>query len=245
MKRKIHILGSGNAAKRHREAIERLPALYTIVNYDKADIVVCAGKPADNYRNAATALFNMKDTIIEKPFAANLRELEQLGELESMYGWRVYPVLNYRFSNQCVYVADEPAFIWKRDPSYYDGWRGKKETALGGVIMSHGIHFIDIAISRYGSVGTVFCETDISDDYYCSDVETYARVILGFSTGHTIEIALDIVPYAETTAPPNPGWDHFYENLDSAPRLEELYHLQQVIDACYESAAQERWVTIS
>ncbi len=242
MKRKIHILGSGNAAKRHREAIERLPALYTIVNYDKADIVVCAGKPADNYRNAATALFDLKDAIIEKPFAANFRELEQLSELERMYWWRVYPVLNYRHLPD-VHLAYD-SLVWKRDPSYYEGWRGRKETAFGGVIVSHGIHFIDHLISGNGPVEVVYCATCSDPDYHC-EVETSALIILGYASGRTLEFTLDIVTHKETSAPPNPGWDHFYENLDSAPRLEELYHLQQVIDACYESARLERWVTIS
>ncbi len=242
MKRKIHILGSGNAAKRHREAIERLPALYTVVNCREADIVVCASKPYMNQFYARAAMSSGKDVILEKPFGKDIADLSDLRMLEHLCNQRIYPVLNYR--NLRTGSPDGVSWRWRRDPSYYEGWRGRKETAFGGVIMSHGIHFIDMALRMYGEVGVVHCMTSTSEDYHC-DVETCAEVVLGFSTGRTLSMNLLISTIVPTSAPTNPGWDHFYENLDSAPRLEELYHLQQVIDACYESAREERWVTIS
>ena len=172
MKRKIHILGSGNAAKRHREAIERLPALYTIVNYSEADIVVCAGTPGQNVMSARRAMIHRKNVILEKPFARDCSELETLLRFERYRNVRVYPVLNYR--NLMTGSPDGHSWVWNRDPSYYDGWRGKKDDAFGGVIMSHGIHFIDMALRMYGEVGAVHCVTGTSEDYHC-EVETYGR----------------------------------------------------------------------
>jgi predicted dehydrogenase len=244
VKRKIHILGSGNAAKRHREAIERLPALYTIVNYDKADIVDCCGIPYKNKHNALVALRNGKDAILEKPFARDWNSLRNLVVAEEHYGRRVYPVLNYRWRGNPWHAQ---CMRWNRPASYYEGehdWRSRKETAFGGVLTSHGLHFIDRKIIDHGPVGAVFCETETDPDYIC-EVETFASVVLGFASGYTTRISFEITPRKETYAPPNPGWDHFFEDLDSAPRLKELYHLQAVIDACYQSAAQERWITVS
>lgn len=241
MKRKIHILGSGNAAKRHREAIERFPEVYTITGYEEADIVDCCGIPAKNYANALVALRNGADVILEKPFAKDEVCLFQLVDLEKETGQRVYPVLNYRNTNSSW---DARVMRWARPLPYYYGWRRNKEEAFGGVIMSHGIHFIDRKILDHGEVGAVLCKTESNSDYNC-EVETSASITLGFASGYTTKASFEITPRVEHYAPPNPGWDHFFKDLDSAPRLKELYHLQAVIDACYQSAAQERWVTVS
>lgn len=202
----------------------------------------CCGIPATNYEHASSALLNGKDVILEKPFARDEIFLDVLIADEEDSDRRVYPVLNYQGLR--TGSPDGVSWRWRRDPDYYDGWRGKKGQAFGGVIMSHGIHFIDMALRMYGEVGAVHCVTSTSKDYDC-DVETCAEVVLGFSTGRTLSMNLLISTNIPTSAPANPGWDHFFKDLDSAPRLKELYHLQAVIDACYQSAQEERWVTVS
>ncbi len=239
MKRKIHILGSGHAANKHREAIERFPEVYTITGYEEADIVDICTK---NYRHCALAtkiLIDRKDVILEKPFAREVTGLRTLLGFSKQCGKRVYPVLNYRelkVSNQ--------ALIWRRDTEYYSGWRGDICQAWGGVIMSHGIHFIDNAIYNYGLVKSVFCMTD-THPAYDVDVETEALIVLQFSTGYTRPIRLTISPKLPQNAPDNPGWDDFFADLDRAPELSTLVHLQKVIDACYQSAASSNMVTLS
>jgi len=238
--KKIHILGSsGNAGRKHMEAIKQLPELYTITDYDDADIIDICTPNWLHVSHTTDALLSGKDCIVEKPFCANLGELETLQHYEMKTGRRVYPILNYRELSICDYNM-----TWKRSPDYYQGWRGKYDTALGGVILSHGIHMIDHAIYAHGKVSSLECETRSNPVYAC-EVETEAQISLTFETGRSLSIQLEVSPDKPTKAPPNPGYLDFFKNLDKAPRLSELYHLQEVLDACYAASRSSSIIKLS
>ena len=49
---------------------------------------------------------------------------------------------------------------WNRKPEYYAvPWRGKWETELGGVLVTHAIHLHDMLTFLMGPVASVFCRT--------------------------------------------------------------------------------------
>lgn len=236
---KIHVLGSsGNAGRKHLEAIKQLPELYTITDYDDADVIDICTPNFCHFDYAKDALERGKDCVVEKPFCDDLDYHKCLHRFEKCSGKRVYPILNYRGSSISLYEG-----TWNRPIDYYAGWRGCEKMALGGVILSHGIHLIDYAICERGPVSTVECLMS-SDPRYACEVETRAEIILTFETGRSLTIHLEISPDKEQNAPANPGYIDFFKNLDKAPRLSELYHLQEVLDACYAAARSSSIVTL-
>jgi predicted dehydrogenase len=238
--KKIHILGmSGHAGQKHREAIEQLQGLYSLSSYEEADIIDICTPNYKHLPDAHHALTTGNDCIIEKPICNFTPDLLHLCDVEDHENARAYPVLQYRNTDILSYHC-----IWQRSPDYYAGWRGKYRTALGGVILSHGIHLIDHAICQYGRVACVECET-WSDPRYACEVETKAEIQLVFSGGRSRSIHLEISPDKPTFAPANPGYLDFFRNLDKAPRLSEIYHLQEVLDACYAASRSSSIITLS
>jgi predicted dehydrogenase len=223
---KIHILGSGSAAKRHREAIERLPELYTISDYGDANIIDICTPNYLHFGPAIDMLIDGKDCIVEKPICANLEDFGVLVSTVRKYGRTIHPVMQYRHTPINSYQA-----VWNRPPSYYEGWRGKRSTALGGVIMSHGIHLIDHAIWRHGPATVVHCETWTDTRYDC-DVETGAELSLSFRDGETLDFRFEIDPDMPQDAPSNPGYDDFFLRLGDIT-LESVRPVMEVIDQCY------------
>jgi predicted dehydrogenase len=49
---------------------------------------------------------------------------------------------------------------WRRTPAYYETpWRGRRETELGGVLLTHAIHSHDLLTYLMGPVASVFART--------------------------------------------------------------------------------------
>lgn len=145
---KVGIIGSGNAAAKHRAAFAELPDLWQITEATKADVVSICTPPYRHFKQADTALKRDQHAIVEKPLCGSLAECEELSELERISGKRVFPIFQYRFAP--AYDPVPPAYYWSRDSAYYAGWRGQWTAALGGVLTSHAIHIFDRLIHKHG-----------------------------------------------------------------------------------------------
>jgi len=104
------------------------------------------------------------DAICEKPLVLNPWNLDQLQELESETGKKVYTILQLRTHPSIIELKnkienDEPnkkydinlSYITSRGPWYRYSWKGD-EAKSGGVTTNIGIHFFDMLIWLFGKV---------------------------------------------------------------------------------------------
>lgn len=237
--RKVSILGSGNAAEKHRQAFEQLPDLYTISDYESADIIDICTPNSMHFNQACHSLMSGKDILLEKPPCGSLEQMNTLLSLDdiSRYGL-VYPVFQYR-DIPIGAIGDETS-VFIRNPSYYSGWRGSYDDAIGGCVISHMIHDISRIVHQYGNIDVVAALglrfRGGESDYPGVEVETRASVkfIAGDKFFYRTVI---ITPNGDTQHTPNPGYVDYFRNLDkSCPSLEETRHIMEVVTACYYSA---------
>ena len=152
--------------------------------------------PPDLHRPMAMrALEQGFDVVCEKPLAGSLADVDAIAACEAESRGRLMPIFQYRFGRgiermRRLLDADVPgkAFVasvetfWRRDASYYAvEWRGRFDTELGGVCVSHAIHSHDLLVSLLGPVNRVFAHVDTR----VNDIETEdcAVATLRFDSG--------------------------------------------------------------
>ena len=104
------------------------------------------------------------DAICEKPLVLNPWNLDQLQEIESETGKKVYTILQLRVHPSLAAIKKEIekkkstekhdvvlTYITSRGPWYNYSWKGREEVS-GGVATNIGIHFFDMLIWMFGSV---------------------------------------------------------------------------------------------
>ncbi len=137
------------------------------------DVVALCTPPALHRAQVEAALRAGKDVICEKPLVASVREVDELAAIAAETGRTVMPVFQYRFGNglqklkalvdQGVagrpYVANID-LAWNRGTDYYAApWRGRWETELGGVLLGHAMHLLDMAVLILGPPVAVWART--------------------------------------------------------------------------------------
>mgnify|MGYP006432494173 CR=1 FL=1 len=104
------------------------------------------------------------NAICEKPLVISPWNLDQLAELETEFGRRVYTVLQLRLHPDLAALKrsldaaprrDKPevelTYITRRGSWYAVSWKGRPEKS-GGVAMNIGIHFFDLLLWLFGPV---------------------------------------------------------------------------------------------
>jgi UDP-N-acetyl-2-amino-2-deoxyglucuronate dehydrogenase len=100
--------------------------------------------------------------LCEKPLVISPWNLEQLAQIESEAGRRVYTVLQLRLHPEVIRLkaeldaqsprqrADvELTYVTRRGPWYHQSWKGNVEKS-GSLAMNIGIHFFDLLIHLFG-----------------------------------------------------------------------------------------------
>ena len=123
-----------------------------------------------NYLHDAHVRLAMRlhaDAICEKPLVVSPWNLDQLVELESEYGRRVYTVLQLREHPALLALRARITggasaasgrkhdvvltYVTRRGPWYFVSWKGSPEKS-GGVAMNIGVHFFDLLGWLFGKV---------------------------------------------------------------------------------------------
>jgi predicted dehydrogenase len=245
----IAILGSGNAAAKHRKAFGELPESWTVTSIVNADDISICTIPHLHYREAAHSLMAGLHVIVEKPLCGSLAECDKLAELEHTTGKRVFPIFQHRAT---LTVPPDGHFHFKRDSSYYKGWRGRWEEALGGVLTSHGIHVFDHMLDERGPVTRVYAS--ILTANYPTWVEDAASISITFEDGTGKAISFSTSPHG-SSAPlgdSHAGYVAQFHNIHRAITTGEeptvtLTQARQSIElltACYKSAYLSKPVTL-
>jgi predicted dehydrogenase len=134
---------------------ERYEDVLAMDDLDVVDICTPPGLHVEMVRGALTA---GKHAVCEKPLAASLAEVDALAACERETGRRVMPIFQYRFGRGVERVRRVLAAgvagrahlatvetAWRRGADYYSvPWRGRWDTELGGVCVSHAIHAHDL-----------------------------------------------------------------------------------------------------
>lgn len=127
-----------------------------LVDSGKCDVVhICT----PHYLHAQMAIYALEKNInvlLEKPACINRKELEKIKVAAQNSAARLAVSFQNRYleSYQSVkeYLSDKKilgisaSVVWSRDKAYYvdSGWRGRKKTEGGGVLINQAIHTLDI-----------------------------------------------------------------------------------------------------
>ena len=145
-------------------------------NFDDAclrsdiDILDICTPPDLHFEQIRSALQAGKHVICEKPLVASLAAVDALSLLAKESGCHLMPIFQYRFGHglqKLKYLVDQKltgeAFVfnvdvaWSRSREYYrNPWRGRVATELGGALLSHAIHAVDMVLYVLGSAKSVF-----------------------------------------------------------------------------------------
>ncbi|MEJ7584356.1 MAG: Gfo/Idh/MocA family oxidoreductase [Acidimicrobiales bacterium] len=176
---------------------------------DDIDVIdLCT--PPDQHRGQVEAgLRAEKDVICEKPLVASLREVDELAAIEQETGRRVMPILQYRFGHGIQklrrlvelgitgrpYVANVELAWWRDDAYYAVPWRGRWATELGGVLLSHALHALDMTTFILGPPSAVWARTaTLVNDI---EVEDSAAAVLRFADGGLATLSATLGSVAE------------------------------------------------
>jgi len=140
---------------------------------DDIDVVDLCTPPSLHFDHIRQVLEAGKHAICEKPLVASLTDVDRLAELERETGKRVMPIFQYRFGRglqKLKLLVDtgiagdahttNVEVAWRRRAEYYAvPWRGKWATELGGVLLSHAVHALDMLCYIVGPAARVFART--------------------------------------------------------------------------------------
>lgn len=103
------------------------------------------------------------DAICEKPLVINPWNLDQLQELETEYGRRIWTILQLRTHPKLIALKERLesqrdrkrvevvlSYVTRRGSWYHYSWKGD-EARSGGVAMNIGIHFFDMLVWLFGA----------------------------------------------------------------------------------------------
>jgi predicted dehydrogenase len=162
---------------------------------DGIDVVDVCTPPDLHVPMVKRVLESGRHAICEKPLAGSLARVDELAACERDSGRRLMPIFQYRFGRGVArlrrvlaagaagkpYVASVETF-WRRGADYYAvEWRGRFDTELGGVCVSHAIHSHDLLASLFGPLRSVYAR--VATRANPIETEDCAAVSLDFESG--------------------------------------------------------------
>jgi predicted dehydrogenase len=230
-----------------------------VLRMEDVDIVDICTPPALHLAQILAALSVGKEVVCEKPLAGSLAEVDRVIAAEGQAVGRVMPVFQYRFGDGVqkakriidMGTAGKPYLAtvetaWKRTPEYYQTpWRGRWETELGGVLLTHAIHSHDLMTYLMGPVASVFARTttrvnpvEVEDCAVASLVmESGALASLAATLGSQKEISrlrlcFEHVTFESSQRPYSPGddpWEIIPASPEAADRIADALAAHRLV----------------
>ena len=212
----------------------RTTAFDEVLAMTDIDVVDICTPPGLHVPQTLATIAAQKHSICEKPLAGSLADVDRLIAVERKAERRIMPVFQYRFGNGLqkakrivdLGLAGKPYLAtietaWKRTAAYYAvPWRGKWETELGGVLLTHAIHAHDIMTYLMGPIASVFARTatrvnpiEVEDCAVASlEMRSGALVSLAATLGSQVEISrlrfcFEHATFESSLKPYSPGDD--------------------------------------
>jgi predicted dehydrogenase len=180
-----------------------------VLRMDDVEIVDICTPPALHVMQTLAALAAGKQVVCEKPLAGSVGEVDRVIAAEARSAGRVMPVFQYRFGNGVqkarriidAGIAGRPYLAtvetaWSRTPEYYKTpWRGRFETELGGVLLTHAIHSHELLTYLLGPVKAAFAQTATRVNPI--EVEDCAVASLVMQSGALVSLAATLGSHKE------------------------------------------------
>lgn len=175
------------------------------------DVVDICLPPSLHVPAVRATLQSGKHAVCEKPLAASLADVDGIAELARRTGRTVCPVFQYRFGNGLrklwrlieAGVPGRPLVAtvethWDRGPDYYRvPWRGRKDSELGGALVSHAIHAHDLLTEVLGPVRRV--QALVATRVNCIETEDCAAACLEMADGTLVTLSVTLGSAEEIT----------------------------------------------
>jgi len=187
------------------------PSAEILLETLRPDIVHICTPPVTHAPIARAALLAGAHVLCEKPLCASLAELDDLETVEARSGKTLSTVFQWRFGAAARHIkrlvdAGELGLLraavchtlWYRGADYYAvPWRARASDSLGGTIMGHGIHLIDLLLWLVSDWRDVFARLATLDQPI--EVDNLAAALVGFDSGAFASIISSAVsPRQET-----------------------------------------------
>lgn len=163
--------------------------------HDGIDVVNVCTPPDFHVPMVKAVLESGRHAVCEKPLAGSLADVDALAACERESRGRLMPIFQYRFGRGVervrrlldAGVAGKPFVAgvetwWRRGADYYSvPWRGRFDTELGGICVSHAIHAHDLLASLLGPIERVYARvaTRVNE----IETEDCAAATLQFASG--------------------------------------------------------------
>ncbi|WP_267551130.1 Gfo/Idh/MocA family protein [Rhizobium rhizogenes] len=149
---------------------KRVTDFSEVLNMPDIDIIDICTPPGSHFELIMQALAAGKHVVCEKPLVGSLADVDAVIAAEKTSKGRLMPIFQYRYGDGIqkakriidagiagkAYVATSETH-WVRGPDYYAvPWRGKWNTELGGVLMTHSIHLHDMLTYLMGPIAGLF-----------------------------------------------------------------------------------------
>jgi predicted dehydrogenase len=235
-----------------------------VLSMEDIDIIDICTPPSLHFAQTMAALAAGKQVVCEKPLAGSLAEVDRLSAAEKDARGRILPIFQYRYGNGVQRakriidrgLAGKPYLAtietaWKRTASYYTvPWRGRRDTELGGVLLTQAIHSHDIMTYLMGPVASVFARTatrvnpiEVEDCAVASVVmESGALVSLAATLGSQKEISrlrfcfehVTFESSQEAYAPGDDPWQIIPASPEAEARIAEALRDWSFVPSRYE-----------
>lgn len=139
---------------------------------------------------AEAALRRGINVFVEKPLCISVAELERISEAAARSSAQLGVCFQNRFTPAAAEAKRLAASVtagycsvqWKRDAAYYAsaGWRGKKATEGGGVLINQAIHTLDLLLWLIGEPRFVTANVSNRTHAGVIDVEDTAEGLIEF-----------------------------------------------------------------
>lgn len=190
-----------NAVGDEFDIVYRTTSFDEVLKDPDIDIIDICTPPGIHRDQVVAALASGKHVICEKPLTGSLADLDVIQAAEKDARGTLMPIFQYRYGDGIekakriidAGIAGKPYLgavetFWLRTAEYYAvPWRGKWETELGGVLVTHALHLHDMMMHLMGPVSGVFgrVATRVND----IEVEDCASASLEMKSGAFVSLS--------------------------------------------------------
>lgn len=187
------------------------PSLAALCQMGELDVIDLCTPPHLHLEQITQVLAAGKHAVCEKPLVGSIQAVDELIAAEARSGRRVMPIFQYRFGHGLqklrhlieqgiagrAYLATVEV-AWRRRAGYYQvPWRGRWETELGGTLLSHASHAIDILSYVLGPASRVYARAATMVNPI--EVEDCAAATIEMASGALATVAVTLGSPAEIT----------------------------------------------
>ena len=192
-----------------------IPGVYgdaeVMLEKERLDLVHICTPPKTHVSLAIAAMRARVPSLVEKPTALSLAEMDELAEVEAETGVPVLTVFQHRYGPAAVRLRRLVASgalgrplvatcetLWYRDDAYFAvPWRGRWENEGGGPTMGHGIHQFDLLLSVLGPWAEITAFAGRLSRP--TDTEDVSMAIARFDNGAMATVVNSVVSPRETS----------------------------------------------